>query len=41
MACQFFTKADAAAAADAAADAAEQHNAEGGVGNVPGYSITI
>jgi hypothetical protein len=34
MACQFFTKADAA-------DAAEQHNAEGGVGNVPGYSITI
>jgi hypothetical protein len=36
MACQFFTKADADAA-----DAAEQHNAEGGVGDVSGHSITI
>jgi hypothetical protein len=36
MACHFFTKADADTA-----DAAEQHNAEGGVGDVPGYSITI
>jgi hypothetical protein len=33
LACQFFTKADA--------DAAAQHSAEGGVGNVSKYTITI
>jgi hypothetical protein len=35
MACQFFTK------ADADADAAVQHGAEGGLGNVSEYTMTI